>query len=146
MLRDRSSIQNISYCARSDLGRIDIGLIRSNKGRQQRARSYCIARFEFLFLCFGLLLMNNCNYLLKIAFPCRGENCRKLFSMKPNRSKHEKLKNHGPQLEEKTKIPCVDSLYRCPANDCDVESKYKHNTETFKGVCRIEKEKKHCCK
>ena len=71
--------------------------------------------------------MNGSNYLLKMDFPCRGENCKKSFSTKSNRNKHEKLKNHGPQLEEKTKIPCVDNLYRCPANGCDVESKYKHN-------------------
>ena len=70
MLMDRSSRQNISYFARSDLGRIDIGWVRSNKTRPQRARSYCIARFEFLFLCFGLLLMNDSNYLLKMVFPC----------------------------------------------------------------------------
>ena len=90
--------------------------------------------------------MNDCNYLLKITFPCRGENYKKLFSIKSNRNKHEKLKNHGQQLEKKTKISCVYSLYRCPANDCDVESKYKHNIETFKDVCRTEKEKKRCCK
>ena len=66
--------------------------------------------------------MNGSNYLLKMAFPCRGENCKK-----SNRNKHEKLKNHGPQLEEKTKIPCLNYLFRCPTNSCDVESNYKHN-------------------
>ena len=45
--------------------------------------------------------MNGSNYLLKMAFPCRGGNCKKLFSTKSNRNRHKKLKNHGPQLEEK---------------------------------------------
>ena len=71
--------------------------------------------------------MNGSNYLLKVAFPCRGENCKKSFSKKSNRDKHEKLKNDGPQLQEKTKFPCFDNLYSCPANGCDVEFKYKHN-------------------
>ena len=75
--------------------------MRSNKGRPQRVQSNCIARFEFLVLCFGLLLMNSSNYLLKKAFPCRGENYKKSFSTKSNRNKHEKWKNHGPQIEEK---------------------------------------------
>ena len=80
---------------------------------------------------FGLLLMNSSNYLLKMDFLCRGENCKKSFSTKSNRNKHEKLKNHGPQLEKKTIIPRVDNLYRCSANGCVVESKYKHNILEF---------------
>ena len=98
---DRSSRQNISYVARSNLGRIVIGWIRIDKGRPQRARNYCFARFEFLFLCFGLLLMNGSNYLLKVVFPCRGENCKKSFSKKSNRNKHEKLKNMDHNFRKK---------------------------------------------
>ena len=70
-----------------------------------------------------------------MTFPCRGENCKKSFSMKSNRNKNEKLKNHGPQLEEKTKIPCFDNLYSCPANGCDFESKYKHNIVKHLKMC-----------
>ena len=69
--------------------------------------------------------MNGSNYFLKMDFPCRGGNRKKSFSTKSNRNKDEKLKNHGAQLEKKTKILCVDNLSRCPANDYDVESKYK---------------------
>ena len=68
-------------------------------------------------------------------FPCRSENCKKSFSTKSNRNKHEKLKNHGSQLEEKTKIPFFDTLYRCPANGCDVESKYKYNIVKHLKIC-----------
>ena len=66
-----------------------------------------------------------------MAFLCHGKNCKKLFSTKSNKTKHEKLKNHGPQLEEKTIIHCVDSLYHCSANGCVVDSKYKHNILGF---------------
>ena len=37
-----------------------------------------------------------------MAFPCRGENCKKSFSTNSNRNKYKKLKNDGPQLEKKT--------------------------------------------
>ena len=42
--------------------------------------------------------------LLRLAFPCHGENCKKSFSTKSNINKHEKLKNQGPQYEGKTEI------------------------------------------
>ena len=131
MLKDISSWENISYFTRSNLRRIDIGWIRSNKGRPQRVQSNSIVRFEYLFLCFGLLLMNSSSYLLKMAFPCRGENYKnkKSFSTKSNRNKYEKWKNRGPQIEEKTKIPWVDNPYH------DVESKYKHNIVKHLNMC-----------
>ena len=39
------------------------------------------------------------------------------------------------KLRKKTKIPCVDNLYRCPANGCDIESKYKHNIVQHLKMC-----------
>ena len=73
--------------------------------------------------------MNSSNYLLKMAFPCRGENYKKSFSTRSNRNKYEKWKNRGPQIEEKTKIPWVDNPYH------DVESKYKHNIVKHLNMC-----------
>ena len=56
--------------------------------------------------------MSGSNYLLKMAFPFHGDNCKKSFITKYKRNKHEKLKNDGPQLEKKVKIPCIGDLYR----------------------------------
>ena len=39
------------------------------------------------------------------------------------------------KLRKKPKIPCVDNLYRCPANGCDIESKYKHNIVKHLKMC-----------
>ena len=106
---------------------------------------YCTTVFKFLYLRFGLLLMNGINYLLKMAFPCRGKNCKKSFSTKSSRNKHKNIKNHGPQFKEKTKIPCVDNLYHFRTNGCDVESKYnvvKHNVvKHLKMFVKLEKKK-----
>ena len=74
-------------------------------------------------------------------FPCRGENCKISFSTILVETNMKKLKNHGPQLEEKTKIPCVNNLYRCPTNRRDVESKHKHNTVKHLNMC-VELKKK----
>ena len=59
-------------------------------------------------------------------------SCLVLYSHGTNshKNKHEILKNHGPQLAQKFKILCASNLSCCPANGCDVESKYKHNIVT----------------
>ena len=81
--------------------------------------------------------MNGSNYLLKVVFPCRGENCKKSFSKKSNRNKHEKLKNDGPQLQEK--IPRALTIFT--ANGCDVEFKYEHSLVKHLKMC-VELKKK----
>ena len=63
-----------------------------------------------------------------MVFPCCNEDCKKSFSTKSNRNKHEKLKEHGPTVT-KTRIPFDETskLYAYPTEDCNVQSKYKSN-------------------
>ena len=49
--------------------------------------------------------MNGSNYLLKLAFLCRGKNYKKSFSTKSNRSKHENLKMMNHNLRKKLRSP-----------------------------------------
>ena len=53
---------------------------------------------------------NNCELLVKMVFPCRNEKCERLFSTISNRNKHKRLKNHGPQSEDKIEIPFFNVL------------------------------------
>ena len=77
-----------------------------------------------------------------MAFPCRDENCKKSFSTKYNRNKHEKRKGHGPQLQGKPKILPTENLYYCPTYKANivehlklcVESKEKQNTAAKKNM------------
>ena len=70
-----------------------------------------------------------------MVFPCRDENCKKLFSTKYNRNKHEKKKGHGPQLQGKPKILSIENLYYCPTNGCTVKSKYKASIVKHLKLC-----------
>ena len=62
-----------------------------------------------------------------MVFTCREENCKKSFSNNPYRNKHERLKNHRPQTEDKNEIPLFDDVFHCPTNGCVTKSRYKHN-------------------
>ena len=79
-----------------------------------------------------------------MVFLCRDENCKKSFSIKSNRNKHEKLKKHGPIIT-KTRILFDESskLYACPTEDCNVQSKYKANVlKHLKSCDAIRKKRK----
>ena len=66
-----------------------------------------------------------------MVFLCRDKNCKKSFSTKSNRNKHEKLKKHGPIIT-KTRILFDESskLYVCPTEDCEIQSYTKQSRNT----------------
>ena len=39
-----------------------------------------------------------------MAFTCYEQNCKKSFSSKSNQNKHERLKNHRPQMDGKNRF------------------------------------------
>ena len=62
-----------------------------------------------------------------MVFRCRNEKCERSFSTISNRNKHERLKNHGPQSEDKIEIPFFNDAFHCRIDGCDTKSNYKHN-------------------
>ena len=63
---------------------------------------------------------------VKMVFTCCEENCKKSFSTKSNWNKHERLKNHRPQTDDKNESPFFD-VFHCQTNGCVTKSEYKHN-------------------
>ena len=65
-----------------------------------------------------------------MRFSCRGENCRKDFSSKTNRNKHERIHKHY-RTEKKSRIyiPFSDKskLYSCPSEGCVTTSTRRNN-------------------
>ena len=70
-----------------------------------------------------------------MVFICLKENCKKSFSSKSNRNKHERLKNHRPQTDGKNKIPYFKDVFHCPTNGCVTKYKYKHNIVKHLKMC-----------
>ena len=62
-----------------------------------------------------------------MVFPCRNEKCERSFNTISNINKNERLKNHGPQSEDKIEIPFFNDAFHCPIDGCDTKSNYKHN-------------------
>ena len=63
-----------------------------------------------------------------MGFPCRDEKCKKSFSTRFNRNKHEKLKGHAAVTSDR-KIPMDETtgLFKCPTINCTTTSKYNYN-------------------
>lgn len=93
-----------------------------------------------------------------MVFLCREESCKKPFSTKFNRNKHERSKKHF-QEDAKTirEIPFDRStkLFSCPTIDCTTTSKYKDNVvKHLKSCYKVNMNKKaatdnktcHICK
>ena len=116
--------------------------------------SFCIAKFwissylfEFVFMkkTRSFLLILDLIWIIiavelkwlfvKVVFICLKENCKKSFSSKSNRNKHERLKNHRPQTDGKNKIPYFKDVFHCPANGCVTKYKYKHNIVKHLKMC-----------
>ena len=70
-----------------------------------------------------------------MVFTCRKENCKKSFSTRSNRNKHERLKNQRPPTDDKNEIPCFDDVFHCPQNGCVSKSKYKHKIVKHLKMC-----------
>ena len=63
-----------------------------------------------------------------MGFLCRDEKCRKSFSTRFNRNKHEKLKGHAAVTSDR-KIPMDETtgLFKYPTINCTTISKYNYN-------------------
>ena len=75
-----------------------------------------------------------------MVFPCCNESCKKQFSSKFNRNKHEKIKGHSQENAKPIrKIPFDRStkLFSCPTIDCTTTSKYKDNIVKLLKSCYI---------
>ena len=75
------------------------------------------------------------------------QNCKKSFSTRFNRNKHERLKNHWLQTNDKNEIPCFNNVFHCPANGCVTkivkhlkmctDLKLKRNTVANNKICPV---------
>ena len=70
-----------------------------------------------------------------MVFTCREENCKKSSSTKSNQNKHERLKAHRLQMDNKNEIPFFDDVFHCPTNGGVTKSKYKHNIVKHLKMC-----------
>ena len=73
-----------------------------------------------------------------MPFPCRSENCKKQFSTKFNRNKHEQIKRHYKADERSThNIPYDEQtkLYSCPTTNCTTTSRFKHDIRKHLKSC-----------
>ena len=67
---------------------------------------------------------------VKMRFICRNQTYQKQFSIKFNRSKHERIKGHFEESKPATrKIPHdpLTNLFFCPTIGCKITSKCKQN-------------------
>ena len=79
-----------------------------------------------------------------MVFSCRDESCKKSFSARFNRNRHEKLKAQAPETSNR-QIPCdgKSGLFKCPTTDCATTSKYKYNIiKHLKSFRKFNKNKK----
>ena len=71
-----------------------------------------------------------------MSFVCRGVDCKKSFSSKFNRNKHERIKGH--YLQSSLEIPYDDStgLFSCSTVGCQTTSKYKASIKKHLDICK----------
>ena len=71
-----------------------------------------------------------------MSFVCRGVDCKKSFSSKFNRNKHERIKGHF--LQSSLEIPYDDStgLFSCSTVGCQTTSKYKASIKKHLDICK----------
>ena len=81
-----------------------------------------------------------------MSFPCRNDSCKKQFSTKFNRNKHERIKGHYQKAVRSARdIPHYGAtkLYSCPTANCTATSKYNHNIIIHLNSCyTVNKNKK----
>ena len=84
--------------------------------------------------------------VVTMGFPCRNERCKKQFSTKVNRNKHDRTKRHYQEAVRSTRdIPYngATKLYSCSTANCTATSKYKHNIiKQLKSCYTVNKNKK----
>ena len=63
--------------------------------------------------------INKCEVFFRSVFSCRDENCKKGFSTRFNRDKHEKLNGYATETSNR-EIPCDEKsgLFKCSTTDC----------------------------
>ena len=75
-----------------------------------------------------------------MTFPCWSENCKKQFSTKFNRNKHERIKKHYQADERLTHNISYNEQTKscsCPTTNCTATSRYKHNIIKHLKSCYI---------
>ena len=99
-----------------------------------RFLNYCAKKFEQSRSKIGLI------WLIKMRFVCRGPDCKKDFSTKFNRNKHEKVKKHYQQdskISYEVPYDAKNEVFYCPSIGCNTTSRYKHNIQKHLKTCYI---------